>query len=115
MESDAYTPRRTTRPDVHAAVTVIGRQAPSHDRYLLNLEDATLIRADLAEADLAGALLDHADLTGANLTDAKLADAMLNDATLTGVDGHRRCRARLRTSPGLIPLTRNEIAACSAP
>jgi hypothetical protein len=84
-------PRRLTRPDVQAAVTVIGRRAPRRDIRRVNLSRAdltaaNLTAADLSIADLTGADLTGADLTRANLTDANLTDANLNHANLAGAD-----------------------------
>jgi len=92
---------RGTRPDVQAAVTVIGRRAAQHDIRRLKLAQTKLPRADLTKADLvaaelhgadlynaklARAHLQRADLTGANLRDANLAGAHLSYATLLGTD-----------------------------
>jgi uncharacterized protein YjbI with pentapeptide repeats len=106
---------RLTRPDVQAAVSVIGRQLPSEigtldftevnltsvdlthlnitganltgaDLSYANLTSAILARTDLADADLTSANLSRANLTGANLADANAADAYLHDADLTDVD-----------------------------
>ncbi len=99
---------RSLRPDVHAAITVVGRRLTERDirpidltgadlteTVLTNavlaraeLTDANLARADLTGADLGGARLTganlaRADLTGADLTDADLADADLTCAELT--------------------------------
>jgi uncharacterized protein YjbI with pentapeptide repeats len=96
---------RVTRPDVQAAVTVIGRRNARHDipgRRRIDLTGADLTGADLTgallpDADLTGADLTRADLTGAHLTRARLTyahltDAHLPDADLTGAD---LTRARL--------------------
>ena len=89
---DAETPERETRPDVQAAVTVIGRRNIRHDRLRVisvptrpvDLHSAVLTRADLHSADLDGARLDRADLTHARLDDAHLTEAYLLDANFTG-------------------------------
>ena len=102
---------RSTRPDVQAAVTVVGRRdannatsgqltspartsaartSPSRADLTganltgANLTDADLTRTDLTGADLTRADLSGANLTGANLTGANLTDANLTDANLTG-------------------------------
>ena len=85
--NDAPAPQRTTRPDVQAAVTVIGRRDSRYDRQPVNLSDANLTRADLTEANLGHANLSRADLTGAsllrtNLTSASLVRANLTEASL---------------------------------
>ena len=93
-------PKHRTRPDVQAAVTVIGRRNPAYDPEDLEIElpgggllhqsygpdltGADLTRADLTRADLAGARLARADLTGADLAGADLSDAFLADANFTG-------------------------------
>jgi hypothetical protein len=77
---------RSTRPDVQAAVTVVGRRNAKHDIPLwrIDLGAAYLVRADLTGAHLDRARLPGADLTRALLTDAVLTDAVLTDAVLTG-------------------------------
>jgi len=92
-------PLRTTRPDVQAAVTVIGRRISRNDREPIdlagvsltgasltraNLHSANLTGADLLRADLTGASLGGADLTGAYLVSADLTGASLGGADLTG-------------------------------
>jgi hypothetical protein len=66
--------RRTTRPDVQAALTVIGRRDVTHDRERLSLRRAVLVRATLRGADLTNVNLTYADLTHTNLTGAVLKD-----------------------------------------
>ena len=83
--------QRSTRPDVQAATTVIGRRDGRRDLRPINLSDANLAHANLASADLADAHLtrahlDDADLTGAKLTSAHLIDAILADAQLADAD-----------------------------
>jgi Pentapeptide repeats (8 copies) len=87
----------TTRPDVQAAATVLGRpdlrnRLPSTDltgavlpRANLtgaNLDGANLLTADLFRADFSGGSLARADLTHADLTDATLVRANLTCANL---------------------------------
>lgn len=102
-----------TRPDVQAALTVIGRREVSRDKDQIDLRGADLAQANLGGADLSGANLrwtnlahvyagqanlagahfrsadlTSADLSGANLrgagfTEAKLADAFMPGADLT--------------------------------
>jgi hypothetical protein len=76
-------PPRSTRPDVQAAVTVVGRRDTKHDIRPIDLSHAVLIEADLAGADLAGADLTRADLTRADLTGADLTRADLTRAAFT--------------------------------
>ena len=77
--SDDGPSKPTFRMDLQAAVTVIGRRDPTHDR-----QPVDLTRADLADADLADANLAQAQLTGANLSYAQLTRVHLDDADLTG-------------------------------
>ena len=105
---DNAEPERSTRPDVQAALTVIGHRDPERDIRPVNLARADLTQADLSiralwkdihhgiidranleRADLTGAILTRADLSGAiltnvDLTGAHLNSAILNDADLTG-------------------------------
>jgi hypothetical protein len=95
------------RPDVQAALTVIGRRNVRCDRgeidltaavlpgalmFGADLTDVRLVSADLrgavvhSRAKLAAADLRNADLTGADLTDADLTGADLTDAILNGAD-----------------------------
>jgi hypothetical protein len=86
---------RSTRPDVQAAATVIGRRNAPHD-IPGRLVDLT--GADLRGADLRGAVLTHtrltrvylhgADLSGADLHGADLAGADLTRVYLIGADLH---------------------------
>ena len=88
---DAEPPERTTRPDIQAALTVIGRRDTRHDQQLtINLAGANLTRATLSPAGnltraiFAGAIFTHADLTHADLGGADLTGADLTGADLTG-------------------------------
>ena len=92
--------RRVTRPDVHAALTVIGRRI----RTATSGESTSPARtspaqpygrgphrrephhAILTDAHLFAAQLSNADLTGADLTGAHLIGAKLSGADLTGAD-----------------------------
>jgi uncharacterized protein YjbI with pentapeptide repeats len=90
-ESDADLPEDATRPDLQAAVTVIGRRDPNQDRQSINLADVNLISADLAKANFVGARLTRVNLAGARLTGANLAsihlwNADLSDARLSGAN-----------------------------
>jgi Pentapeptide repeats (8 copies) len=88
-----------TRPDIQAALTVVGRRDSERDIGSIDLTRAdltraNLTRADLTDADLTGACLagadltstylTSADLTGANLAGACLDGAYFTDADLTG-------------------------------
>jgi len=83
-------PRRWTRPDVQAALTVIGRRDVSRDVKRdpydrpIDLRGAVLIRANLNRANLRDTSLRDANLTGAYLWQATLAGADLRDANLDG-------------------------------
>ena len=85
------TPERATRPDIQAAINVIGRRDTTNDRGQINLRGTYLPNADLtevklAEADLTGADLTGADLALADLTGADLALANLDKANLADAD-----------------------------
>ena len=79
-KTDPAPPRRT-RPDVHAALTVIRRRDARRDIRPIDLTGANLTGANLTGANLGGAVL-----TDANLTDAKLTRANFTDANLIGAD-----------------------------
>ena len=98
---DGAKPKRLARPDVRAAVTVVGRRNGKRDIRPIdlagaNLDDANLAGADLDDANLAGAdlhqanlreaLLVRANLHQANLLGANLRRAFLIDANLAGAD-----------------------------
>lgn len=82
-DPDGHVPERQTRPDVQAAITVIGRRDAGRDRDPISLAGVNLTRANLSRANLNGANLVHADLTGVWLTDALLSGAVFGDADLT--------------------------------
>jgi hypothetical protein len=77
---------RLTRPDVQAALSVVGRRDAKRDIRRIDLRRATLAGADLYGAHLDSAILRGATLTRADLTRANLRGADLTDATLTGAD-----------------------------
>jgi uncharacterized protein YjbI with pentapeptide repeats len=77
---------RSLRPDVYAAITVVGRRLTERDIRPIDLTGADLTRADLTGADLTGADLTGADLGGARLTGANLTRADLTRADLTDAD-----------------------------
>ena len=77
---DAAVPERTTRPDVQAALTVIGRRDAARDRRRIDLHGADLIRANLTRANLTHANLTGAILSATNLADTELADARFSEA-----------------------------------
>lgn len=83
--TDAPMPERTPRPDVQAALTVIGRRDTTHDRRPIDLTGANLRRADLEGAHLNGAIFRGSILTQAILTGADLTDAIFTVAHLDGV------------------------------
>jgi uncharacterized protein YjbI with pentapeptide repeats len=84
-EPDAETHERTTRPDVQAAITVIGRRDPNRDRGQINLARVNLTGADIRKADLARTTFYQADLTGVVLLGANVPGAVFYQADLTGV------------------------------
>ena len=82
---------RSPRPDVQAAITVVGRRLTERDLSPVDLAGSDLTGADLAGADLTGAVLAHAvlaraDLLAAKLVRADLCGADLGGARLTGAD-----------------------------
>ncbi len=85
-EPGAELPERTTRPDVQAAMTVIGRRDITHDSGHIDLANVNLSGADLSGAELAGANLIGANLTCAVAMQANLAGANLRNANLTRAD-----------------------------
>jgi uncharacterized protein YjbI with pentapeptide repeats len=72
---------RSTRPDVQAAITAIGRRNADHDTGPIDLS-----RCNLTGAHLPGANLANANLMGANLSRAYLAQTDLSGANLIGAD-----------------------------
>src|SRR5271157_2385376 len=97
---------RWTRPDVQAAVTVVGRRDRERDipdrridlagaRLTGAVRLLPLIGADLIPAD-ARADASAMDLTGADLTGARLTGADLTGARLTGASLHRARLDRTR-------------------
>lgn len=74
---------RATRPDIQAAVTVIGRRDTTHDRRPINLRRVNLPNADLPDVKFSGVDLADANLRGADLTNADLTSAHLGGADLT--------------------------------
>jgi hypothetical protein len=77
---------RTTRPDVQAAVTVIGRRNPGNDRQTMDLSSVVLPRANAMRAHLPGANLFRADLFRVDLSDGDLTEANLDGADLTSAN-----------------------------
>jgi len=75
---------RTTRPDLQAALTVVGRRDVKRDIRRADLARADLSGASLTYTDLSGVDLTGADLSGASLIGADLALANLNGADLSG-------------------------------
>ncbi len=73
---------RSLRPDVQAALTVVGRRLTERDIEPIDLARADLTGANLGGARLTGANLDGSYLTGAELTKAGLANAVLARADL---------------------------------
>jgi uncharacterized protein YjbI with pentapeptide repeats len=75
---------RLTRPDIQAALTVIGRRNSKNDTRSVALFGADLRNADLRNAVLRRANLNHADLSGSDLSNADLTTADLYGANLKG-------------------------------
>lgn len=78
--------QRSPRPDVQAAITVIGRRLAKRDVEPVDLAGADLAGADLTGAVLAGAVLARADLLAATLVRTDLSGADLGGARLTGAN-----------------------------
>ena len=85
---DGAQPEPWIRPDVQAAVTVVGRRDRKRDLRVVDVGDASLIRANLASADLSGAKLYRCNLASADLTGADLTGADLRAANLAGAYLH---------------------------
>ncbi len=77
---------RSTRPDVQAALTVVGRRDATRDIRPVDLTGAFLPGADLTRAFLRGANLTRAILAGADLTGADFGPAGEVPAILKGAD-----------------------------
>lgn len=76
-------PARPLRPDIQAAITVIGRRDDSQQApYRINLAGADLISADLSHLNLRGAVLTGADLAGAYLAHTNFVNTLLEHANL---------------------------------
>ena len=95
-DSGGREPERSTRPDVQAALTVVGRRDAQRDIQPMNLTGTDLARADLHGANFTRADLGGADLTGADLHGADLTSANLGRADLTGADLGRADLTRAR-------------------
>jgi len=85
---DSEVPKRATRPDVQAAVTVIGRRNSRYDprgmALFCDLNGADLTEANLALGNFAHATMYNVSFTRARFTEANLAGAALNHATFRG-------------------------------
>jgi len=77
---DVAPPTQMTRPDVQAAMTVIGRRSAERDVQPCDLTGVRLPNANLTAARLDSAFLTGAVLHGANLSRAKLRGAVLQSA-----------------------------------
>jgi hypothetical protein len=82
-EEWAIEDKPATRPDVQAAITVIGRRDTSRDAGQINLARARLTSADLRRGDFSGATFYKADLAGAVFQQTKLARAVFRGANLS--------------------------------
>jgi uncharacterized protein YjbI with pentapeptide repeats len=90
-ESGGAEPQQLARPDVQAAVTVVGRRNEKRDIRPIDLRGADLRGADLTRLNLRGANLSRVNLAGANLPrpdsgGPDLGDAILHEADLSGAD-----------------------------
>jgi uncharacterized protein YjbI with pentapeptide repeats len=79
---------RGTRPDVQAAIAVIGRRSSANDRWIVDISAANLYGAKMIDAYLRGARLTGAILIGAKLLRADLTDADLSQASLNQAELH---------------------------
>src|SRR4029453_1145717 len=80
---DSPLPLETWRPDLQAALTVLGRRKPPTGQpQSLDLSDSDLTAANLRDADLRDARLVGTGLLAADLTDAQLQGANLFGARL---------------------------------
>jgi uncharacterized protein YjbI with pentapeptide repeats len=79
----------STRPDVQAALAVVGRRDPHRDIRRVDLSGAILSGADLTGVNFSGANLTDANLSGTHLTRANLNRANLGGANLGGGDLQR--------------------------
>jgi Pentapeptide repeats (8 copies) len=95
-DSGGREPERWPRPDVQAALTVVGRRDAQRDIQPMDLTGTDLARADLHGANFTRADLGRADLTGANLHGSDLTGANLGRADLTGADLTRANLSRAR-------------------
>ena len=77
---------RSLRPDVQAALTVLGRRLAERDIRPIDLARADLTGASLGGARLTSANLDGSDLTGAELMVADLTEASLANTVLARAD-----------------------------
>ena len=77
---------RSIRPDVQAAVTVIGRRIIADGSAPIDLRRADLSGAEIGGADLRNANLRWSNLTGVFANQADLSEAHLRGADLTKVD-----------------------------
>jgi hypothetical protein len=73
---------RSIRPDVQAAITVVGQRDTKRDFGRINLSRANLTDANLYRANLGGANLNEANLRGAFIASADLRVADLTAADL---------------------------------
>lgn len=90
-EANGAEPERLARPDVQAAVTVVGRRNEKQDIRRIDLHGADLRGADLTRLNLRRANLTRVNLAGANLPrpdlgGPDLSDANLREADLSGAD-----------------------------
>ena len=85
-DSGSQEQARSARPDILAAIAVVGRRDPKRDIQRIDLGGANLAGADFAFVDLMAANLTGANLAGARLMTANLRYADLARANLTDAD-----------------------------
>jgi hypothetical protein len=81
-DADHSEQEQLTRPDIQAALTVVGRRDVRRDIQPIDLTGAHLFGADLSGAHLANAYLTSAYLDAADIYDADLSGAHLANAHL---------------------------------
>jgi hypothetical protein len=81
-------PERTVRPDVRAALIVVGRRDVTNDSGQINLSEAQLAGAYLKETNFARATFFRSDLTSATFVRANLQRSVLYGVSLMNANLH---------------------------
>jgi uncharacterized protein YjbI with pentapeptide repeats len=89
-QAPSATQEHAVRPDIQAAITVIGRRHVTYDKGKIDLSGAYLAGADFVlragVANFSGSNFSNADLTGANLAGANFGNVLLTGANLDGAN-----------------------------